>query len=198
MLGKSFAVFVMISVVFSVVTGNADKLSAAALDGAHDAVTVVISLAGMICLWSGVMKVLYDAGITEKLARAASPLLKRLFPRSFETGVAKEEIASSLIANFIGVGNAATPLALSAMKKLDDERKSARASDDMIMLTLCSVSPVSLLPTTVIALRQSAGASDPAEIIVPVWISSLAAWLFTVALAKLCGAFFPEKDGDAP
>ncbi|MBQ7714254.1 MAG: spore maturation protein A [Clostridia bacterium] len=195
MLGKSFAVFVLLSVVFSVVTGNTDKLSAAALEGASDAIRVALSLAGMMCLWSGIMRVLYDAGITKRLSRFASFILRRLFPRAFESGSAKEEITSSLLANFLGVGNAATPLALSAMKKLDGEHRGIYATDDMIMLALTSVSPLSLIPTTVIALRQSGGARDPTDIMIPVWISSLAAWLFTVALAKLNAALFPIKEG---
>ena len=193
MLGKSFGVLVIVSVAFSVFTGNGEALSAGAVDGASRAVTVALSLTGLMCLWSGIMNVLHESGATRRLSKLLSPALSRLFPEAFSTGNAKEEISSAVCANILGVGNAATPLALSAMKKMDSALSGTRASDDMIMLTLTSVSPLSVLPTTVIALRRSAGCSDPFDVIVPVWICSGATFLFTVLLALACRRAFSAK-----
>ncbi|MBR6916819.1 MAG: hypothetical protein IKN38_01415, partial [Clostridia bacterium] len=194
MLGKSFAILVIVSLVFSLASGSASSLAEGALDGASRAVTVVISLTGMMCLWSGVMNVLFEAGVTRRLAKFLSPLLSHLFPDAYSTGCAKEEIASALCANFLGIGNAATPLALSAMKKMGDNC-GERASDDMIMLTLTSCAPVSLIPTTVITLRREAGCADPFGILVPVWICSAATFVFAVTLALLCRSISRAKRG---
>ena len=197
MLGKSFGILVMISVAFSLFTGNGEALSAGAVDGASRAVTVALSLSGMMCLWSGIMNVLHGSGVTRRLSKVLSPVLSRLFPDAFSSGVAREEISAAFCANILGIGNAATPLALSAMKKMDCALKGDRASDDMIMLTLTSVSPLSILPTTVIALRRSAGCTDPFGVIVPVWICSAATFLFTVLLASACRKARAAKRGPA-
>ena len=195
MLGKSFGVLVAVSVVFSLFSGNGEALSSGAVDGASRAITVALSLTGMLCLWSGIMNVLHESGATRRLSGILSPALSLLFPDSFSTGIAKEEITSAVCANILGIGNAATPLAISAMKKMDASLSGGAACDDMIMLTLTSVSPLSILPTTVIALRRSAGCSDPFGVIVPVWICSGAAFAFTVLLAIACRRAFPAKRG---
>ena len=186
MLGKSFGILVVVSVFFSLFTGNGEALSAGAVDGASHAVTVALSLTGMMCLWSGIMNVLHESGATRLLSKVLSPLLSRLFPGAYSSGIAKEEISAAVCANILGIGNAATPLAISAMKKMDSALEGDTASDDMIMLTLTSVAPLSILPTTVISLRRSAGCADPFGIIVPVWICSAATFLFTVLLAHAC------------
>jgi len=194
MLGKSFGVLVIISVAFALFTGGGEALSSGAVDGASRAVTVALSLSGMMCLWGGIMNVFHESGATRRLSKVLSPALSKLFPTAFSTGCAKEEISSAVCANILGIGNAATPLALAAMKKMGSAVPGDRASDDMIMLTLTSVSPLSILPTTVIALRRSAGCADPFAVIVPVWICSGATFLFTVLLASACRkACSPKK-----
>ena len=195
MLGKNFGILVIISVIFALVTGSGASLSSGAVDGASRAVTVVLSLAGIMCLWSGIMNVLHESGATLKLSALLSPVLSLLFPGAFSSGCAKEEISSAICANILGIGNAATPLALAAMKKMNSELIGDRASDDMIMLTLTSVSPISILPTTVLALRRNAGCSDPFGIIIPVWICSSATFLFTVLLASVCRKVYRSKGG---
>ena len=194
MLGKSFGILVIFSVIFAAASGNLSSLSDGVIDGASSAVTVVLSLVGMMCLWSGIMNVLYEAGITGWFSNLAAPILSRLFPDAYKRGVAKEEITSAVTANLLGIGNAATPLSLSAMKKMDSAAVSEYATDDMIMLTLTSISPISLIPTTLITLRKAAGSSSPYEVIVPVWICSVLTFLFTVFAAKICSNFFPQKE----
>ncbi len=172
MLGKCFFVIVVLSLVFALATGNISSLAGAAIDGAARAVEIVISLVGMMSLWCGIMNVLKESGIIEKLSRCLSPLLRFIFPNAFKSGLAKEEITFAVSANLLGIGNAATPFALSAMKKMDDASKSPFATDDMVMLTVLACSPFNILPTTLIALRRAAGSASPYRIIVPVWICS--------------------------
>ena len=122
MLGKIFGILCSVSLLFACLCGRLSDVAAAIPDGAAKAVEVTLTLLGMMCLWSGVMQVLTDAGIVQKIARILSPALRRVFPKAWQTGEGYEEICATLSANFLGVGNAATPFALCAMKKMQQQR----------------------------------------------------------------------------
>ncbi len=186
MLGICFFALVLISVLFAVPTGNLGALSNAILDGAGGALSLTVSLAGMMALWCGVMNVLKEAGVIGKVSRVLSPILRLVFPDAWRSGRATEEITASVSANILGIGNAATPLALSAMAKLQEENPHPdTATDDMITLSVLATSSLDLLPTTLIALRRSAGCSRPYEILVPVWITSFVCALSAIVLSRL-------------
>lgn len=193
MLGKCFSVLTLISFVFAIFLGNTEAVAVGAIDGAAAAIKTVISLSGMMCLWCGIMNVFRKAGLVEKLSRLLSPVLSLIFPTAFKTGNAKEEITGAVSANLLGIGNAATPFALSAMKKMDENHKKTVATDDMIMLTVLAASPVTLLPTTLITLRRAAGSVYPYKIIIPVWIGSFVTCVFAVILCRLCAAVRNRK-----
>lgn len=195
MLGKCFCLLTAVSIVFAVVQGRCPQIAVAAIDGAAQAIETVISLAGMMCLWCGIMNVFKQAGLMERLARLLSPVLRLVFPSAYKTGIAKEEIVSAVSANLLGMGNASTPFALSAMKKLEKTTVGGVATDDMIMLTVLACSPVSLLPTTIIALRRAAGSLYPYKIIVPVWIGSFCSAALAVVLCRLCAMARKTKNG---
>ncbi len=186
MLGKCFCVITLVSFVFAVCLGNTEALAVGAIDGASKAVSTVISLSGMMCLWCGIMNVFRKAGLVTKLSKLLTPVLKLIFPDAFKTGIAKDEITWAVSANLLGIGNAATPFALSAMKKMDKINKKPSATDDMIMLTVLATSPVCFLPTTLITLRRAAGSCAPYKIVIPVWIGSLCTSIFAVILCRLC------------
>ena len=118
MLGKIFGVFCTLSLLFGTLCGKLTDVAAAIPDGAAKAVEVTLTLLGMMCLWSGVMQVLSDAGIIQKIARIFAPFLRHVFPKAYKTSEGYEEICATLSANFLGVGNAATPFAICAMKKM--------------------------------------------------------------------------------
>ena len=184
MLGKCFFIICIISVSASAYMGNVSLLSDAILDGAASGITLSLSLAGMMCLWSGVMEVLRAAGVMDKLSAILAPLLKRIFPRAFSTGVAKNEIIATVSANMLGISSAATPFALKAMEKLDAVNETPHiADDDMVTLAVLGTSSVSLFPTTVIALRHSAASAAPYSVVVPIWICSA---LCAAAVLFLC------------
>lgn len=191
MLAKTFAVMCILSFVCALITGRTDALTPAIFAGTARALDISASLVGMTCLWCGIMNILKKTGAIEILARMISPVLKLLFPTAYKTGNGIYECAASISANLLGIGNAATPFALSALKEMQkDNENSGSASDDMIMLTLISASPISIMPMTVIALRNGAGSVSPTKILVPVWICSICGFIITVilarALAKLC------------
>ncbi|MEE0968420.1 MAG: spore maturation protein A [Clostridia bacterium] len=192
MLGKVFGVMCIISLVFGAATGNMEAVGGAVFEGAESAVTLTISLCGIMCLWCGVMNVLRDGGAVRVLSRLISPLLKIFFPDAERSGEGKEEISASIGANLLGIGNAATPLALSAIKKLHTYNvkctgRADTASRDMITLAVLNTASANLLPTTIIALRRAAGSSAPFSVVAPIWICSVSSALLALTITKACG-----------
>ena len=116
MLGKIFGIFCTLSLLFGMLCGKLPEVASAIPDGAAKAIEVTLTLLGMMCLWSGVMQVLSDAGIIKKISRLFAPFLRYVFPKAYQTGAGYEEICATLSANFLGIGNAATPFALSAIR----------------------------------------------------------------------------------
>lgn len=197
MLGKTFSIMCVISITAAVFNGRLAEMSSAVFDGAARAVTLTLELIGMMCLWNGVMNVLKEAGAIAKLAGLISPILKFLYPRAYKSGNGINECAANMAANLLGIGNAATPLAITALEKMQlDNEFGEAASDDMIMLAVINCSPLNLLPITLMTLRKASGSVDPGAIMVPVWIGSLFGAAFSIALAKVCARLWrnlPEK-----
>ena len=190
MLSKIFSIMCAISFIFAAITGRMSELASAVVDGASRAVTLSIALAGMMGLWCGVMRVLQKAGACRAVAKLISPLLRVAFPESYKKGVACEEIAANVSANILGLGNAATPFGIKAMKALSQANNdSHRASDDMVTFVVMNTAPFSFMPTTIIALRAASGSTNPFEIIVAVWICSALSMLAAIFFSRI-GRFF--------
>ena len=177
----------LLGLIACMMSGNAEGAMEAMLAGAGEAVTLSLSLAGAYMLWMGLMNVAKEAGLIDALARAVQKPLALLFPNA---PGAVAPITLNLAANFFGMGSAATPFGLAAMKELraaaDQEGvPDGTASDDMCMFALLNTASVQLIPSTVIALRTAAGSAEPTAIITPVWITSVIALTAGVAAAKL-------------
>ena len=186
MLGKIFGAFCAFSLLFGAFCGRLSEVASAIPDGAQKAVEVTLTLLGMMCLWSGVMQVLLDAGVVKKLARVFSPFLRHVFPKAYQTGEGYEEICATISANFLGVGNAATPFALCAMKKMQKHNPTPDSADnEQITLAVLSTASLTLVPANLLALRRAAGSQNPFSIMIPTWITSL----FCVAFALLLTSF---------
>ena len=176
--------------IFSVVSaafgGNMEALSAAALSGCGEAVTLVISLTGMLCLWCGLMKIAQQCRLTEAVARLFRPLTRLLFPELPAGGPALQVICMNLSANLLGLGNAATPLGLAAMRELQKlNRQKDTASNAMVTFVVLNTASLQLIPTTCAVLRQQAGSAAPMEILPAVWLSSVASAAAALTLARL-------------
>lgn len=192
MLGKIFAFLVIASIIFGGINGKMDDVCAGALSGVNEAVNLSISLAGVMCLWSGIIRILDKAGFTRLLAKVFSPLLRIIYPKAYKMGIATDEIAADYSANFLGLGNAALPIGIKAMNKLKDEglyRKDT-ANDDMVMFAVLNTTPLQLVPATLIALRQAHNSLNPYGIILPIWICSVATTIFGVIICKAFARFF--------
>ncbi len=186
MLGKIAGIIVVISSFFAIASGNVDKLAESIISGAGDAVSLTLALVGMMCLWCGILQVLKEAGVIKMLTKIIRPMIKIFFPSANKYGEAAEDIAANIAANMLGVGNAATPLALSAMEKLQRINPNPdTASADMITLAVLNTASFSIVPSTVITLMKSGGSSNPFAIIVPIWITSISCSLMALILCRL-------------
>ncbi|MCL2072144.1 MAG: spore maturation protein A [Oscillospiraceae bacterium] len=187
-----FCTLILLSIIFAIISGDVAAVSEAALAESGNAVTLAISLAGVICLWSGVMRIAQKAGVTEFLAAAFRPILSRLFRGINAKGKAMQYIVLNLTANLLGLGNASTPFGIAAMKELEKEEQTGeKASNNMILFVVMNTASLQIIPTTVAALRLKNGSSDPMEILPAVWIVSgvtlTITIIVTVILSKIMG-----------
>ena len=175
---------ILLSLIVSVFTGQVEATSAA-VSGAADAVETCIALLGIMCLWTGLAKIGERAGLVKMLAKILRPLTRLMFPKLDKDSSALGSIVMNMVANLFGMGNAATPLGLKAMNELDAvNRHRQTASNAMCMFVVLNTASIQLIPTTVISLRQTYGSAAPAEILIPIWISSVCALTVGITMAK--------------
>ena len=174
---------VLISFIFSILTGNINTLSDALTNGAKSAVTLCIDLCGITCIWCGVMKILERSGFLTKTAKALSPLISKLLPDTKKKPAAAEYAAANITANILGLGNAATPLGLKTIAELHDGSKTA--SDDICTFTVLNTASIQLIPITVASIRMAAGAQNAFDILPAVWITSIASAFIGISATKL-------------
>lgn len=174
----------VLSILCGLATGRGDLVAAAAVEGAQSAVELCVSIAGMLCLWTGVMEIMRRSGLAEGLSRLLRPVLSVLFPQvSGDRGV-MDSISANVSANLLGLGNAATPLGIEAVRRM--ERKSpGTASDAMCMLVVCNTASIQLIPTTVASVRAAAGSLSPFDILPAVWLASALSVGVGIAACKL-------------
>ncbi len=175
---------VTLSLLFGGLTGRLDAVSAAALEGAQSAVTLCLSMAGILCLWSGVMELLRQCGLAERLSRAFRPLLGRLLPRASQDPETLSAVSANVSANLLGLGNAATPLGIRAACRMA-QGCGGTASDELCRLVVLNTASIQLIPSTVAGIRAAAGAAAPFDLLPAVWVSSclsVAAGLLSAAV----------------
>ena len=188
----------VISVVIGAVNGKIGDISSAIIDKAGEAVTLCISICGIMCFWCGLMKVAERSGLVDKLAGLISPLVGLMFRDIKRGGKAAGLICMNLAANLFGLGNASTPLGIKAMQAIREETEETQsgdyACDSMIMLAVLNTASLQLIPTTAAALRAANGAGNPMEILPCVWAVSAYSVTVAVLAAKLLGAFFRRSE----
>ncbi len=176
---------ILISFVFSLINGTTRELSSAVLQGAADAVSFCIKLLGTVCLWNGLMEIAKRSGLTKKIEKLLSPLLKLLFPRYSKTD-AVSPIASNITANLLGLGNAATPLGIEAMQRMKNHGKTSVADSEMIRFVVINSAALTLIPTTVAALRQEMGSTQPMSVMPVIWLSGLLSLVAGLICERIC------------
>ena len=173
-----------VSLLCAVYQQRGGALAAAAIQGAQAGVELAISMAGAICLWSGVGKLMDAAGITDRLSGLLQPVLRRLFPSTAGNAGLSRSISRNVCANFLGLGNAATPMGIQAAKEL---RKDDTATDELCRLVVLNTASIQLLPTSVAAIRSGLGCATPFDILPAVWVTSLLSAGLGLAAAWLLG-----------
>lgn len=188
MMNTIWVILILFSYIFSFFAGTTEAVTAAVFTGAEKAVELVISLLGMMCLWTGLLSVAEESGITKKVEWLLAPLMRFLFPSLPEGDSARSAIVMSMTANLLGLSNAATPLGLAAMEKLQTKNLTpGTATEDMCMFVVINTASITLIPTTLLTLRSGAGSAAPFEIIVPVWICSVLSVSAGIFAAKFFG-----------
>lgn len=184
---------IVFSFICAFFSGSMQELSASVFDGCADAVSLCIKLMGVMCLWCGLMNVAEKSGICTFIAKILSPVLKRLFPENKNNPEVMSAVAMNVTANLFGLGNAATPLGLNAIKAMQKNNGDKHsATPDMMTFVVINTAALKIIPSTVAALRASAGAKEPMDIILCVWISSALALLSAVTAVKLAGRFYKK------
>ena len=163
---------VCMALVYGAATGQSAAVGAAAAQGVQQAVSFCLTVGGMICLWSGVMEVMRRSGIAAGLSRLLQPVLRRLFPRAARDAQTLDALSMNVSANLLGLGNAATPLGIRAARRMSRGCGDA-ASDELCLLVVLNTASIQLLPVTIAAVREAAGAAVPFDILPAVWVTSL-------------------------
>ena len=186
MLNIIWPIFIIISYIYAIFSGNIEKVNNGIFESAASAVELTLTFFGTITLWCGIMQIAKDSSLSQKFAKLLKPFIKFLFPEVNEKDNAFKEISLNIIANILGLGNASTPLGLKAMESLQEKNNSKDIlSNSMAMLVLINTASMQLIPTTVIAIRSSLNSANPTCIILPVWVATTCAAFSAILAAKI-------------
>ena len=186
MLNRIWTGIIALSFLCALCCGRMRELSSAAASGADKAMSLLAAMAGTMCLWSGIMKIAEMSRLTDVIARALSPALNRLLPEHKDNSKAMGAVSANITANILGLGNAATPLGIIAMKEMQKNNSFKSAPDNsMVMFVVLNTASVQIIPSTIAALRQAAGSAQSYDILPCVWAASIAALVVGITAAKL-------------
>ena len=186
MLNFIWPIFIILSFAYAILNGRVSEINNSVFDSTKSAVDLSISLLGTTCLWTGIMQIASSTNIVKHLSKLLNPIIKRIFPDIKKEEKVHKEITMNIIANIMGLGNAATPLGLKAMKSMQTKNKDKnKLSNSMCMFIVLNTASIQLIPTTVIAIRSSLGSDNPTAMIIPVWIATICAAVAAVVSAKL-------------
>ena len=186
MLNLIWPIFIIISFTFAIFSGNIEQLNTSIFQSTQDAIQLSIDLLGTICLWNGVMQIASETSMIEKLTKFFEPIINFLFPELKTNKKIKKEISMNVVANVLGLGNAATPLGLKAMQSMQDENlKKDTVTDSMMTFIVLNTASIQLIPTTVISIRTSMGSSNPTAVVLPVWIATISAAVAGMIMVRI-------------
>lgn len=186
MLNKIWPFFIIISFIFALLTNNIENLNNAIFSSCKDAVELSITLLGTMCLWSGLMNIVKETSLINKLSNFLYPLIHFLFSKLNKDDKEYKEISINIIANMLGIGNAATPSGLQAMATMQEKNPNKEVlTDDMAMFIVLNTASIQLIPTTVITIRMALNSASPTKIIFPIWIVTIIADIAGITASKV-------------
>ncbi|MBQ7974804.1 MAG: hypothetical protein IJ300_03875 [Clostridia bacterium] len=184
---------IIISIVYSLFTGNTEATVNAAFEGAQSGVTTVLSFAGIMCLWNGLMEAAVRSGLCGWIKKLLRPVIGLIFPRLDKDSTAADYITLNVTGNLLGTGNGATPMGINAIKELS-KTAGGKITEAMCVFTVMNTAAFQLMPTSIIALRASAGSAEPGAIVVPIWICSFVALCSAIVFTKfMCKAIYKTE-----
>lgn len=187
MLNIIWPIFIIVSFAYAFLSGNVDNINKSIFESTENAVALSISLLGTICLWNGIIEIATKTSLITKFTVCIQPIIKWLFPEKYKDEKANKQISMNIIANILGLGNAATPIGLKVMKTLQkDNKKKDTLTNSMAMFIILNTASLQLIPTTVIAVRSSLGSSNPTQVVFPVWVVTIISALTAIFISKIC------------
>ena len=185
MLNFIWPIFIIISCIYALFSGNIENVNNAIFNSCKSAVELTLTFFGTITLWCGIMKIAEKSSLSNKLTKLLSPLIRFLFPEIKKNDDSYNKISLNIVANMLGLGNAATPLGISAMESLQEKNKCKNTlSNSKAMLVVLNTASLQIIPTTIIAIRSSLNSANPTAIILPVWFSTICAAVVGIFAVK--------------
>lgn len=186
MINKIWCFFIIISIIFSLINGNLNLVNQSIFSSINDTTQMSINLFGSMCFWCGIIKIISETTLQEKLKKIISPLNKKIFNNSDSKKSAYEFISINMVTNMLGIGNAATPAGLNAIKELEkiNENKN-ELSDEMILFIAINTASLQIIPTNIISIRNSFNSVNPSGIIIGVWFSSILTFISIIVFSKI-------------
>lgn len=186
MLNKIWPFFIIISFVYAIYSGNISNINNAIFDSAEQTVNLSLTMFGTLCLWNGIMKIAIKTSLIDKLSKLLKPIILLIFPEIKNDEKINKEISMNMVANILGLGNAATPLGLKAMESMQKiNTDKSKLSNSMAMFILINTATLQIIPTTVISIRSSLNSENPTKIIFAVWVATITAFLTAIIVGKI-------------
>ncbi len=186
MLKFLWTVFLIISILYAIVCGRILEFNNSIFESTKATIELTLYMLGTMCLWNGIMEIATKTKIINHLSKIVNPLIKRLFPDIKKEDKAYKEITMNIVANIMGLGNAATPLGLKAIKSMQtNNKKKEKLTNSMAVFIVLNTASIQLIPTTAISIRNSLNSKNPVSIILPVWISTICAAFTAIVVSKI-------------
>ena len=186
MLNIIWPIFIITSIIYALLFGNIEKMNNGIFESADSAVQLTLTFFGTICLWNGIIEIAKKTTLIKKITKILKPIIDFLFPELKHNKKIREQISMNIVANLFGLGNAATPLGLRAMESMQKENiKKDTLTNSMIMFIVLNTASLQIIPTNVIAIRNSLNSSYPSNIIIPVWIATIVAAIVGIVSTKI-------------
>ena len=186
MLNKIWPVLIISSLIYGICCGNIEEINISIFQSGENTINLTLKLLGTICLWSGIIKIVEKTSIINHIKKIIKPIIKILFPKINEKDEVYQYISINMIGNILGLGNAATPTGLKAIKLLQEKNmEKNKISDEMAIFIVLNTASIQLIPTTVLAVRNSLGSKNPTFIIIPIWVATICAALTAIIITKI-------------
>lgn len=186
MLNAIWPFFIIISIIYSLFSGNLESINNSIFEVGDNTINLILTLLGTMCLWNGLMNIAKHTSLIEKIAKLISPFMRILFPDIKKGTDSYEEISMNIVSNILGLGNAATPLGLRAMKSMQKDNKNKDTlSNSMALFIILNTASIQIIPTTVIAIRTSLGSAEPTKMLIPIWGATVGAAIAGIISAKI-------------